>query len=73
TDLATSLSLESLKRKDMVEFALGRDYDGDPYNIVRLADRGLDWMLANQDRFKLSLKGKTTPEEPEISDEDIPF
>lgn len=73
TGLAASLSLESLKRKVMVEFVANQDYDGNPFDLVGLTDRGLDWMLTNQHRFKLSLGPGPVEREPEVSDEDIPF
>ena len=71
-DIATSLSLESLTRKGMIEYidAEGENY-GEPYTypVCTLTRRGLDWMLENQGRFRL-LKQKDAPEP---SDEDIPF
>jgi hypothetical protein len=74
TDLATSLSLESLKRKGMIEFdEVDADNFGNTYTIVRLSDRGLDWILENRDRFKLSHEDESAQAGPEVSDEDIPF
>jgi hypothetical protein len=66
TDVATSLSVESLTRKGLIESKLmkGETVDGDyTYPVYILTPTGLDWMLANQDRFKLRV----------INDEDIPF
>ena len=46
TDIATSLALESLKRKGMIDFDQAEEDDfGNTYTIIRLSDRGLDWML----------------------------
>lgn len=74
TDMATSLSLESLKRKEMIEFDQAEaDNFGNTYTIVRLSDRGLDWMLENQKRFKLSTEEESIQENPEASDEEIPL
>lgn len=74
THLATSLSLESLKRKGMIEFDEGQaDNFGNTYTIVRLTETGLDWMLENRDRFNLSTEPKPTEEAPQPTDEDIPF
>ncbi len=61
TDLATSLSLESLKRKGLIEYTeVGF---AEPYTVCTLTSRGLDWLLENKERFKLSPP----------RDEDIPF
>ncbi|HYY73069.1 MAG TPA: hypothetical protein VE778_05700 [Candidatus Bathyarchaeia archaeon] len=72
TDIATSLSLESLTRKGMIEYTDARDENGEVYTVCALTSRGLDWMLENQDRFKLS-RQESTLSGIEISDEDIPF
>lgn len=74
TDMATSLSLESLRRKGMIEFDEAEADDfGNTYTIVRLSDSGLDWMLENQDRFNLSVEEESTEQAPLPADEDIPF
>lgn len=74
TDIATGLSLESLKRKEMIEFDQSEsDNFGNTYTVVRLSDRGLDWMLENQKRFKLSVEEESAQQTTEVSDDDIPF
>jgi hypothetical protein len=54
TKVAMSLSLESLKRKQMIEFDSREDDFGNTYSVIKLCERGLDWLLENKDRFKLS-------------------
>jgi len=74
TKMATSLSLESLKRKGMIEFdESAGDFNGNTWPVVRLSEKGVDWILENQDRFQLSIVRDTDQEVPETSDEDIPF
>jgi hypothetical protein len=69
TDIAIGLSLESLTKKGMIEFDESEPNDfGNTYTICKLTGPGLDWLLANQDRFLLSRR-KSAP----LSDEDIPF
>jgi hypothetical protein len=73
TKMATSLSLESLKRKGMIEFDESETNNfGNTYTIVRLSERGLGWVLQNQDRFKLSID-QSSSRTAELSEEDIPF
>jgi hypothetical protein len=69
TDIAIGLSLESLRKKGMMEYDQTDPNDfGNTWTISKLTDSGLDWLLANQDRFILSRR-KSAP----ISNEDIPF
>jgi len=72
TDIATSLSLESLKRKGLIEYIEFESSNfGEYYTACILSSSGLDWMLQNQNRFKLSREREE--EAPPIRDEDIPF
>jgi hypothetical protein len=71
TELAISLSLESLSRKAMIEFDESEPNDfGNTYSIVRITPAGIDWLLANQERFRLKIERE---EAPKPSDQDIPF
>jgi hypothetical protein len=76
TAMASTLALAGLKQKDMIEYAEELNYDGS-YTVCRLTDKGLTWMLENQDRFRLrSAEITDEPREPAgspITDEDIPF
>lgn len=63
TDVATSLSVVSLARKDLIDCKQmqGETVDGFyTYPVYALTAKGLDWMLQNQHLFKLK-------------DDDIPF
>lgn len=73
TNIAASLSLESLKRKGMTDFDHGQDYSGNSYPTVILTSKGMDWILESQSVFKLSILDDIPNEEPQISDDDIPF
>jgi len=74
-EIAISLSLESLLRKEMIEFDDSEPNDfGGTYTICRITQKGVEWLLENQSRFQLSVSD--VPEPPpgsEITDEDIPF
>jgi hypothetical protein len=74
TDIAASLSLESLTRKGLIERTQmeAENINGPyTYSLYTLTARGLDWMLDNQHRFKL--RADEDARGPEISEEDIPF
>lgn len=74
TDVATSLSLESLTRKGLIECKQeeGENVSGSYfYPVYALTAQGLAWMLENQHRFRLRADDDTTPQEP--SEEDMPF
>jgi hypothetical protein len=69
TEIAISLSLESLRKKKMIEYGNSTPNDfGNYYTTVILTQAGLDWLLENQERFQL-----TVGEKPSLKDEDIPF
>jgi hypothetical protein len=76
TDIATTLSLEHLTRKSLIE---PRDIKDDGvdgtyiYTVYALTTSGLDWMLNNHHRFKLRYDEDNALKSPMISDEDIPF
>lgn len=65
TDLATSLSIESLLRKGLVSSESERDENGEYYNLYPVAKTGVDWLLENQDKLLLRV--------PVKSDLDAPF
>ena len=75
TNIAASISLESLKIKGMIRYDEEvMDRHGNTSMVCKLTDAGLDWMLDNQDRFTLSTQGlPVTEDEPEVADEDVPF
>jgi len=75
TPIAVSLALESLSRKAMIEYFQNiNDFD-QPFTLCRLTTKGLDWVLVNQGRFRMT-REEDPPEEisgSPITDEDIPF
>ena len=72
TGVATALSLESLRRKGLIGYEDVHDENGfnSPFThpICVLTLHGVDWMLANQERFKLRKKGEPL----KFTDEGIP-
>jgi hypothetical protein len=70
TDIATSLSLESLTRKGLIEYTESNANNfGETYTVCALTSRGLDWVLTNKSKFKILRRN----DGPELSDDDIPF
>lgn len=55
TDIATSLSLESLQRQALIEYREEQagPYGEETYTVCTLTSRGLDWVLENRGKFKL--------------------
>jgi len=54
TDIAVSLSLESLTRTGMIEFDTEADFRGDPYPVCRITQKGIDWLLENRERLRMT-------------------
>ncbi len=77
TEIAISLSLESLNRKGMVEFEESESNDfGNTYTVCKITQKGVDWLLENQERFEFTREDAIVSEtkgSPQIKDEDIPF
>jgi nucleoside 2-deoxyribosyltransferase len=74
TAIASGLALESLFRKEMIEYFQAENING-IYTSARLTDQGIGWLLANQDRFRMRRDEGTreVARSAEITDEDIPF
>jgi hypothetical protein len=77
TNVAIGLALESLNRKAMIEYFEDSDWNGNQFTACKLTSKGVDWMLANQQRFKMRRdEGIREPEKiasGPITDEDIPI
>jgi len=67
-ELATSLAIVSLLKKQMICRGTGADYNGNEYRVYNLTEIGMSWINKNQNRFDFKHK----PQKP-ISDDDIPF
>jgi hypothetical protein len=61
TDIAVSLALSSLKKKDMVLVNSVEDNYGNYYSTYFVTPTGEEWLLANQEQLVLK------------KDDDIPF
>jgi hypothetical protein len=80
TPMAAGLAVESLIRKEMIERFEFVDRDAqESFAACRLMPKGIDWLLQNQDRFRMRKNesrvelGSTATGSSPITDEDIPF
>ena len=69
-ELATSLAITSLLKKNMLTMTTEQDFNGNEYRLYRLTEVGMNWINENQNRFEL--KEVYKPPKP-ISDDDIRF
>jgi hypothetical protein len=72
-DLAVSLSLESLRLKSMLSIVEEVDWEGDPYTAFMITDKGIQWILDNQDKFVLQDDLEVSVENTQTPASDIPF
>jgi len=73
TSMAVGLALESLLRKAMIEYFKEDGFDGQ-YKSCRLTPKAIDWLLNNQDRFRMTRNEEVEEVSSKlIDDEDIPF
>jgi hypothetical protein len=71
TSVASTLALAKLSKKEMIEYYEVLDEEGNEYQLCHLTQTGIDWMLHNEDRFRLKLE--PDPPSPPLTNEDIPF
>ena len=65
TDIAVSISLRSLSRKNMVASDMTTDFNGNEYAVYRVTEKGEDWLFKNQDKLVLQ-HDNTAPDAGEI-------
>lgn len=70
-EMATSVGLILLRRKELLDIQCERDWNGNEYNVCKLTPSGVDFILNNLDLFDLSQKVV----EQRINEEsdDLPF
>jgi hypothetical protein len=77
SDLAVSLALRRLWKKQFLEEAWVQDHGDEAYKGAAISSKGWDWIDANDDSFTLlrTTKGRKAvkAESSEITDDDIPF
>ncbi len=73
TSMASTLALAGLNKKGLIEYYEFTDYDDNQYTKCRLSQTGIDWMLENEDRFRLTREEPQPSSSGPITDEDIPF
>jgi hypothetical protein len=73
TGMASTLALAKLNKKGFIEYYQESDYDGNQYTCCRISQTGIDWMLENEDRFRLRRKEPEAASPGPITDDDIPF
>ncbi len=71
SDIAVSLGLRGLLKKQFAEFYSDIDYNGDEFDAYRATEKGFDWLENNQDKIVIKQQYK----EPETSfqEEELPF
>ncbi len=67
TRIAVMQGLTSLQKKDLLNMEEDVDQNGEPFAVYSLTDKGMDWLLNNQDRFLLRHK------KPAQDLEEVPF
>lgn len=78
TSIATNLACRKLLRKDLIEQFTDSDWNGNEYPAYRVASRGWDWLLENEERLVLKKSPKknpsaSSPKKSDEMDDEIPF
>ncbi|MEW6202447.1 MAG: hypothetical protein AB1546_10750 [bacterium] len=72
SSLATALSIRSLSKKGFIEDGQDTDDYGNLYKTYIMTTEGEDWVVDNQDKFRIKLETADLDEELGLEDED-PF
>jgi hypothetical protein len=75
SDIAVSIALKSLVRKDMVVSKELADYNGNPYYAYLMSPKGEQWLMDHQELLELRIEGENAViEESKVDDnDDLPF
>lgn len=71
TDIAISLALKSLSGKGFVTAQMENDYNGNEYFAYLITEKGVNWLMNNQD--KLKLKAEVSDDKNSGNEDDLPF
>jgi hypothetical protein len=55
TEVATGVAIALLRRKGFIESGTDEDYNGNPYEVCRLTEKGENWLIDHQDRLQLRI------------------
>lgn len=70
TKIAGTLALTGLFRKGLIQPSTEHSEYGDPFKVYSLTEDGMSWLMSNQDRIVLTLRGE---EKADGEDSEIPF
>lgn len=68
TDIAISIAIESLLKKQMISFEMSSDINGENYTTYFVTEKGKGWLLENQDKLVL----KKEVEQPDEDGDELP-
>ncbi|MFT4071653.1 MAG: hypothetical protein QM654_07015 [Dysgonamonadaceae bacterium] len=69
TDIATSIGVRTLTKNKMIETFKDTDYNNNEYIACKLTEKGVNWILTNQDLLEFRQQSKN---QEKIID-DLPF
>lgn len=72
TKIAITLALNSLLNKEFLDVSEDSDFNNNTYVVYHVTDKGMKWLLDNEDKLVLKMDPKSIREE-EINLDDLPF
>lgn len=75
TEIATSLAIRALLKKNLISSNIETDFNGNETSIIQLTPAGESWLQDNIDRLviKRPSSGNSNPPDSEDHEDDIPF
>lgn len=72
TKIAITLALKSLLDKQLLELSEESDYNGNPYIVYGVTDKGMNWLFKNEDKLVLRKQQQNNNDEG-IDLDNLPF
>jgi len=73
TKIATTIALNRLLEMEFIELSGEEDQNGNPYYLYGLTQKGMNWLMTNQDKLVLKKNGKSAAKAKDGFTDDIPF
>ena len=74
TRFALGIGLSTLRRQGLVESKTEEDWNDNSYLVLSATESGEKWVGTNRARVEQLLEGISPPgQEPELTEDDIPF
>lgn len=72
-DVATSIGIRLLMRKELLETYMEQDWNGNPYSVCKLTNKGVNFILENAKMFNMETDTPTFSSQVYSATDNLPF